>query len=153
MKICTRCLKSQPLDNFFNDKHKKGDGKYPICKECKTSSTYKWRSENREHYNQKAREWGKKNPEKRYKHEIKRLYGCTSEKYDSLLSEQNNKCWICEKQHNPNAQKGRLYLDHCHDTGKIRGLLCGGCNLLLGYACDKPELLTRAIAYLAKDKS
>lgn len=86
----------------------------------------------------------------------KRLYGITLEEYNLLLKTQNYVCKIC---HCPetvisssrNAVK-YLAVDHCHDTGKIRGLLCDRCNHLLGLAKDSPTLLSSAISYLKEQK-
>lgn len=52
-------------------------------------------------------------------------------------------CEICER-------RTRLDQDHCHSTGKLRGLICRSCNLVLGHAKDSPEILTEAIEYLAR---
>lgn len=72
-------------------------------------------------------------------------YGITAEDYDHMFAEQNGLCAICGR---PDSRA--LSVDHDHETGKVRGLLCSKCNFLLGYADDDPEILTRAIEYLAE---
>jgi len=72
-------------------------------------------------------------------------YGMTSKEYDDLLLHQNGKCAICRK--SPTSKK-RLAVDHNHDTGEIRGLLCSSCNLMIGNAKNSPFVLERAINYL-----
>lgn len=90
------------------------------------------------------REYYRKNKEKYWNY---RGVNCTAEVYAELLQAQNNKCAICYV--TPDKTKG-LAVDHEHTTGRIRGLLCHNCNLLLGHARDNPETLTSAIAYLRK---
>ena len=155
MKTCrnSKCpnVNPQPLDNFFNDKGFKS-GKMAICKTCKQAKTYAWRKKNPEVYNGRVAEWRKKNPDKQHATEIKRNYGVSIEAYNQLLTEQNCQCKICGKHHDPTAKRGRLYVDHCHQTGTIRGLLCSACNSALGYLKDDISLLDAAKEYLAKYK-
>jgi hypothetical protein len=149
MKTCNKCKKEKSLSEYFNDKAAT-DGKYSICKECKQQSTYKWRANNKEKYNNGAKDWRRNNPEKEYGHEIKRRYGCTLEMYNNMLVQQDGACAICRKLHDPAIKKGRLSVDHCHKTGKIRALLCGACNSALGYLKDDVELMLKAIEYIKR---
>ena len=80
------------------------------------------------------------------KRQLQRKYGISLADYDILLNKQDGVCLIC-------GQKDLdkfLAVDHCHETGRIRGLLCNGCNSGLGHFKDDPELLKRAILYLGK---
>lgn len=70
-------------------------------------------------------------------------YNISKEEYINLLNKQNNKCVICKKI--PNKKLG---IDHCHKTGKIRGLLCNNCNSALGFLNDDMELVKNAYDYL-----
>jgi Recombination endonuclease VII len=70
-------------------------------------------------------------------------YGISPAEYDALLAKQNGACAICRRR-----PKGRLCVDHCHVTGRIRGLLCHSCNLALGYLRDDQASLIAAVAYL-----
>ena len=70
-------------------------------------------------------------------------YGITQDNYNELLELQDNKCAICF-----NTPKKKLFVDHCHSTGKVRGLLCQHCNFVLGQAKDSTEILFNAISYL-----
>lgn len=74
----------------------------------------------------------------------KRVYGITSADYDRMAAEQDGRCLVCGER--PTARI--LVVDHCHRTGKVRGLLCDRCNRLLGVADDNVELLRKAIAFL-----
>lgn len=83
---------------------------------------------------------------------FKRAYGITYEQYQDLLIKQNGCCAICKKKEsriNPKSKDvQQLSVDHCHKTGKIRGLLCSRCNLLLGRIDDDILLLEAFIDYL-----
>lgn len=72
------------------------------------------------------------------------IVGATKETKERLLEEQDHKCAVCAKDIDR-----RAHLDHDHKTGKVRGLLCRGCNLGLGHFEDNVEALAGAIKYLA----
>lgn len=76
--------------------------------------------------------------------------GCTQELYDFLYQQQEGCCAICGK--HALELKRSLAADHCHDSKKIRGLLCGSCNQGLGYFKDNQTLLLEAIAYLNRSQ-
>ena len=77
---------------------------------------------------------------------LKTKYGITREEYDSMLQSQNNSCAIC-KSNSPGSPAG-WHIDHCHTTGKVRGILCACCNVMLGLAKDNEYTLFEAMAYL-----
>ena len=79
---------------------------------------------------------------------LKKKYGITSEEYDQMLSEQNYRCYICHK-HEDKLDRS-LAVDHCHKTGKVRGLLCGNCNRFLGQIDDNVNTAERLLEYLQK---
>jgi hypothetical protein len=76
---------------------------------------------------------------------IKRCYGISPEQHEALLTRQGGACAICRKRSDE-----PLIVDHCHLTGEVRGLLCRGCNLGLGFFKDDARLMAAAIAYLAR---
>ena len=98
------------------------------------------------------------------KHNLKHRYGITEEDYEELLVKQKYSCKICGQKPDKNQtlpdknqtlpDKGQtkpdkpLYVDHCHQTKAIRGLLCHKCNIALGHMNDDPEQLERAANYL-----
>ncbi len=84
---------------------------------------------------------------KRYR--VKKLYGVTVEDVKQLCINQNNKCAICSDDF---VDTHLTQIDHCHVTGKVRGLLCINCNWLLGKSRDNPELLRAAAKYLERAK-
>lgn len=99
-------------------------------KEC----SRKWRKENREKVREVAR-----------KRSLKCLYGITLDKYNEILNSQGGVCAICK---GVNKTGKSLFVDHDHKTGKVRGLLCHRCNIVLGHARDEINILEKAIDYL-----
>ena len=79
---------------------------------------------------------------------LMKRYGITQFEYECMEEEQGGVCAICT---NPPCKRG-LFVDHCHKTGKVRGLLCSSCNTGLGYFKDKALRLFKAIAYLTRGK-
>jgi hypothetical protein len=127
----------------------------------------KWRSENRERVNANERRRRKEIPEK-YKEWAKnqrdrlgslwslresvRLRNISIDEYNRMNEEQKGLCAICQRENRQKSRKEgelcRLAIDHCHQTGKVRALLCGACNKGLGHFEDNIELLITAIQYL-----
>lgn len=95
----------------------------------------------------RQREWNAANPEKVLDGNLRNIYGLPLEAYDALHAKQDGVCGICAR---PGSSRGRdrLNVDHCHDTGRVRGLLCGHCNRGLGHFRDDPGTLGRAMEYL-----
>ena len=80
---------------------------------------------------------------------MKRSYGLDFAEYNKMLEKQNGVCAICSSIP-PDNHKKRLNIDHCHTTGRVRGLLCDACNRALGLFKDSPDLMLKAISYLAR---
>jgi len=141
MKLCTGCQTEKPLADFWMDRQR-GKPK-SRCKSCTVEAARAWRKR-RPGY-EKAR-YERCRTETRERHLI-RKYGVSLTDYDRMLAGQDGKCAICgrteDTQHN-----GVFHVDHCHKTGAVRGLLCRGCNHVLGHVGDDPEVLKRAIEYL-----
>lgn len=85
-----------------------------------------------------------------YASQLKHRYNLSYEKYLEMKKSQSNKCLICEADEKE-SKNGRLVVDHCHSTGKIRGLLCDKCNNGLGRFNDNIETLRSAINYLSEN--
>ena len=64
---------------------------------------------------------------------LKHRYGINQEDYDALFKKQGNVCAICKGITSPKGNKTTMYVDHCHTTGKVRGILCPKCNQFLGF--------------------
>ena len=103
--------------------------------------------------------WRKRQPREKIvalnnAHTVKR-YGITVADYNRMLVEQNGVCKVCRRHETKKTNKGtvrRLSIDHCHDTGKVRGLLCHTCNVAIGYAGNDPARLRAAADYLERSK-
>jgi len=130
----------------------------PFCKnncywqEKKTSGNSEERKKKLREY-QKL--WRNNNPEKALNTSLKKHYNMNVEEYNSMYILQKGKCKICVKEEsavdNRTKKLRRLAVDHCHKTGKIRGLLCSSCNGALGRFYDDPSLVRRAAEYVEKD--
>lgn len=130
MKKCTKCKVVKPLDCYPQDK-RASDGKASSCKECNNANFRKRYA---------TKEYKKSHAAYR---RLKR-YGITNEQYEQRLKDCNNSCEIC----GVSFTTAKLHVDHCHETGKFRGLLCSCCNTALGGLGDNIEGLMRAINYL-----
>lgn len=112
----------------------------------------RYREKNKKRLLELKRAWQAANPEKveaaRRKFRLKRFGGI--EVFDALFQKQDGKCAICSTGKGALTGQRRLAVDHCHTTNVVRGLLCGSCNRMLGFAKDSPKTLLEAVAYLAK---
>lgn len=85
-----------------------------------------------------------------YKKEYRiKKYGISLKEYDEMFDKQNGRCAICGK--HQDEFKKRLFIDHCHKTKKIRGLLCDKCNRGIGFFNDDVETIRKALIYLLVD--
>lgn len=78
---------------------------------------------------------------------IKRRYGITKQDYEKIIKEQDDHCVLCHEDIGPKS-----VVDHCHDTGVVRGVLCNNCNAVIGFSKESIEILQRTINYLEKWK-
>lgn len=118
-----------------------------ICIECKKPITLKRERGTRGRV--KTFYCGERCRKKHYRHKDKRKerlkkYGLTPETFAEMLTSQGGKCAICRQP----PKEFNLHVDHCHSTGRVRGLLCKRCNQHIGAFEDSPALLRRAAEYL-----
>jgi len=122
------------------------------AREISNRSKKKQREANPEKFAEQNKTWRSKNVEKLRLYEIKRKFDLSLEEYEELLCKQNGACAICECPET--ATRGgvvrKLAVDHCHDTGKVRGLLCSNCNTGIGKLKDRASLVLKAYKYLEK---
>lgn len=109
-----------------------------------------WNLENKERINQNQRDWRARYPDKvkdiQRAGKLKRKYGIDEDGYNILYNKQDGCCAICYR--NETHFKGKLHIDHCHITKKVRGLLCSNCNTALGLFKDNKCLMINAINYI-----
>ena len=127
------------------EKNRKSKGQWNSRnKSAKAAMNRAWHVANRESAQAKTKDWKKRNPEAMFKHSLKK-YGLTPEKYRALFVQQSGSCAICKKP--PTGRRG-LCVDHNHDTGVVRALLCTKCNAGLGNFAEETRFLLAAIDYL-----
>ncbi len=120
-----------------------------VTKEKDKEYASRYRNKNREAIRARMNAWNKANKDKRKHYALKEKYDLSLEEYNQMLSDQGGCCKICNR--HSSLFKKALNVDHCHKTGKIRGLLCKDCNLLLGKVRDDISVLEKAITYLKDD--
>ena len=126
--LCPRCGETEPTAFYVHKRTGRRCNAY--CAEC-----HKERC--RDRYNAKSM------LQKRADKAIS--YGLTPQEYIDMYEKQCGKCAICNEI--PKTQRG-LHIDHCHETGVVRGLLCHGCNVGIGNFLHNTELMNKAIKYL-----
>jgi len=144
MKKCSTCKRSLPKTEFYPNRKMK-DGLQYNCRTC----ARKWHLERPDYIRRKNAEWKRNNPDYARDWQRKRNFGITREEVNTMLISQDYKCIGCEKHFSGNF---REYVDHDHVSGKVRGLLCRQCNLILGFINDNEETLNRLALYLKKNK-
>jgi hypothetical protein len=75
-------------------------------------------------------------------------YGISLERFGQMIAEQDGRCAICRELPMGRGKGDMLVIDHCHQSGDVRGLLCGHCNIAIGLMSDSPDRLRQAAAYL-----
>lgn len=162
-KVCNVCERTKPLDQFRSRKGRTSRAGY--CLDCEKQKRRSWYEANREQVMAKVKEWTRQNPDKvsayrrtsrarrlgeeqeRMRERILTGYGMSAEQYAALLESQGGTCAICER---PERTGRNMPVDHCHETGQVRGLLCTSCNLGLGRFADDPTRLRAAADYLER---
>ena len=124
-KPCTKCGHDLPLDQYATDTAGRF-GRRSQCRPCKAAMD--------RDYLMRAR------------------FGLTVETYDELLAAQGHRCALCRAD-KPGGRWPRFHVDHCHTTGRVRGLLCRSCNMALGILGDSPEGLLAAYRYVTGEES
>lgn len=110
---------------------------------------YRTDEEYRQRTKAEVKAFRKRSPQTRLAH-ILRQYGITIADFERMRQEQGGCCAVCGRSDSADKRGYRLHVDHCHATGKVRGLLCSNCNLGIGKFGDKPELLDAALQYVRK---
>jgi hypothetical protein len=131
MKVCSKCNIEKTFSEFNKDKTKQ-DGFRTICKKCRVASSASYYSENTGTIRQKVKEYW-----------LRSRYGMEMKDLEALLASQGYCCPICKEK-----IKNSYHIDHNHDTGEVRGLLCGCCNRGLGIFKDSPSRIQNAFQYL-----
>ena len=121
-KVCPKCGEDKPASEYYSN--------YGYCKPC-------------------HKEYGK-NPDKQRHYQLRKKFGIGINDYNRMFEDQKGCCAICGD-HQSESNRA-LAVDHDHDTGYVRALLCMKCNTALGKFKDSIEVLQKALAYLEKYK-
>lgn len=116
----------------------------------KLEQAKKWAKNNPDKVKEKQKTWKERHPEKRkeiLRNSRIRAYGISPETYYEMLEKQGNECAICKTK----STRRAMNIDHDHKTGKVRGLLCDGCNLSLGHF-EREGFMEKVSKYLAQYK-
>jgi hypothetical protein len=159
MKQCSKCQEFKEQNHFLKNKKCKS-GFANICRKCDSirqkiaRDKFKEKNPNKykEYYREYGKQWRLNNDDQRRDTIYKRLFNITLGDYNEILKKQNNVCAICKKPETSidkrNNKLRGLSVDHCHKTGKVRGLLCRYCNTGIGLLRESQEILNNAITYL-----
>jgi hypothetical protein len=163
---CGACHTRRPASEFRRDSNR-STGIYNLCRSCENARRRSYRAKNRDATNARRRanyvpKWdghcancGTKlgtrqrlycgqNCKAKAQH-LRQKYDLSLDAFMDLVARQDASCAICRT---PVTEGGGGVVDHCHDSGKVRGLLCRKCNSGLGMFRDQPALLRQALAYL-----
>lgn len=148
MKVCCKCRLDLPVSSYtLCASH--SDGMQRVCKGCARVAFLSYKERHPKRRAATVKRWKKENAEHVRESRRGRQYRMTPGQYAEMTKEQNDSCAICHK-HRDACCGQTLNVDHCHITGKIRGLLCKKCNLLLGHIDDRLDLLRNMTAYMEK---
>lgn len=144
-KVCKACGVEKPLDKFYWGA-KLVDGSRRRTSDCGACLS------------ERAMQYRDRNPDVQLNAHLLRVFGITLAEYDRLLDAQNGVCVICgnppalalglRSRRQGRAVRPRLVVDHDHETGEVRGLLCTPCNRGIGFLNDDPKRVRAALDYL-----
>jgi hypothetical protein len=161
LRRCRKCGKAK-TEQEFRKGHK--GRRQTLCKVCAAAHLRQWRDKNKDHVDAYHREYRKRpdqvvkkldynkkryhaNPEVFRDKYLQRTFGISLDDYNRLLALQGGVCAICSQ---PCKSGRELAVDHDHQTGQVRALLCMNCNRAIGWLQDRPELLMSATEYLLR---
>lgn len=155
-------IRIRRLDPIYRERERVYGKEYESKNHEKRRSTQnRWRADNKEYLKEKryekyrenpekhkeySRKYREKNPEKVLALNLKIKYGIGLDDWYGILAKSGGKCMIC-------SSDKHLRLDHCHDSGRVRGALCHRCNIGIGMFDDNPDALWRAVCYLIENSN
>lgn len=142
-QICRWCERELSLADFHPNKASRL-GVTRACKKCQSERAMRWVDEN---------------PDKALNSHLRRRFGITLDQYNAMVAEQGGVCAICGeppaiystpggRRRQGRQVRPRLVVDHNHETGEVRGLLCTPCNRGIGFLKDNPAIVASALKYL-----
>lgn len=160
VKRCSKCFETKPRDEFYRQAGTR-DGLRPDCKACVSARRKAWYRENRVREIARVRRWQAENAEHvrsyltayqerrdfRAEH-LRAKFGMTQRDYERMLAAQHGGCAICGRTPRPGKH---LHVDHDHDTGRVRVLLCFSCNVGVGNFGNDSSRMAEAADYVDDD--
>jgi len=148
-KVCSKCKKEKPFSDFYNKSCTK-DGKNSQCRQCRLNYVHT----NRDAILKTRRKYNNKNRDILRRKGAARWHGMTLEEYDSFFAVRNHRCEVCglSGEESYKLLNKTLDIDHCHETGENKGLLCGLCNPASGMLKDNPDLAFKLWKYLERTR-
>jgi hypothetical protein len=166
-KRCTKCGEVKPLHEF----QKKGDNRRRAdCRACAAAYNRTWQRKNPEKLRKNRKkyyerhqerlraekaEWQRAHPEQAQDAHLRRTFGITLDQYRGLQEKQGGKCAVCDQEETAvdkrTGKVRRLHVDHSHQSGAVRGLLCTRCNLGLGFLQEDPKIIKSLLQYLDRE--
>jgi hypothetical protein len=152
-KICDDCWREDRKQYYTKNREKllERNRQYYVKNQEKSKQ---YNIKNREKILDYHKKYNAENREKTKNGKLKSTYGIGLDEFKKILEEQNYKCKICGAELElvfGRKNKKTPHVDHNHKTGRIRGVLCNSCNVMLGCACDNLEVFEKAIEYLRND--
>ena len=161
MKRCKKCGELKPLEQFYAAPGMR-DGRRGDCKVCNLAAHARRHAANPGPARERVRRWIQQNPERYRENQrlyrasgrkalsdrksyLKRMFGMTPDEYEAMLAEQGGGCAICGR---PPSERISLHVDHDHNTGRIRALLCFPCNNALGLLQESEAVVLSMLGYL-----
>jgi hypothetical protein len=149
MKTCTKC-RAEKEDSFFAWRIKSRGLRRAMCMACVNKGEHQRRL-NTPGYAAKRHSEYVENRDRVYLQHLLRKYNLTAEELESLIRFQNNLCAACGLPPSGRGLNSKLHVDHDHDTGRVRALLCGDCNKSLGMLKESPERCMALAVYANKN--
>jgi len=144
MKVCKSCGIEKEYSEYHIAKQGKSGPIYKAhCKECYGKiQIEKYHKLSLEEKRDRRNKYGPLDPDYYKKWKLRNQYGLTKDEFDGMIVEQNSLCKICS------CHLDTPQIDHCHTTGKVRGLLCRNCNTSLGLLKENTNTLHSMIQYI-----
>jgi len=164
MKHCAKCDRDMPVAEFGNapswciscrrdyQRERRAAGKIQPWTAEDKARMRAWSAANKDHLREYWREYRIRNAERKRDQNLRLAYGITATHYDAMLEAQGGCCAACGAYPGTKRTK-RLFVDHDHATGLVRGLLCQKCNHAIGLADDSPGRLRALAIYLEQHAS
>lgn len=138
---CAGCRETKPAAEFYSNRHL-SSGLMSECRTCSSARSVAWERKNRVARAEYNREWRKSNPDKVRASKVKSTYGLDAAAHAAMRDAQGGCCAVC---HEPLRGGRAECVDHNHASGRVRAILCAGCNKAIGHASENPAVL-RALA-------